>query len=465
MGSICAAVALFISALALYARAQIQVQAQITIEGTVRSASGEPVPQARVTLRRENEANFFEATTDARGVFGFKAEPGTYTIAAEKAGWSEGKAQSITATQTGKHIDLVLSPLSLNSANMEFSDQPSFSIAGITDWSGAGGHGSETGLRTTEALTRKTLALDASTEDAGKPLTVEEATRLRRQREQIQKTLARENRSDLHRQLGDIDERLNDPLAAQHEYEEATRLDPTEANYFTWGAELLLHRASQAAADIFGKGVHAHPQSARLRAGIGAALYASGSIEQAAQHICEASNLEPNRAEFYALMADIEKTATSTPSCIAPSLARFATLQPSNASANYYYAVSLWKRRRESRASMDADQAEKLLEKAISLDSHFGEAYLQLGIMRAERGQAEQAIGDFQSCVSVSPKLAECHYRLGLAYGRLGQEDKAKREIQKYQQVQAAEIAEIERQRNNLRQFLVVLKDQTSSVH
>jgi tetratricopeptide (TPR) repeat protein len=349
---------------------------------------------------------------------------------------------------------------------MELDDKPNFAIAAVTDWSGAGGHGSESGLRTSEALTSQTVALNSSGAK-GLPSVISDQTNrsLQEQRERIQKKLSADNRADLHRELGDVDERLNDPVAAEHEYEEAARLNPSEANYFSWGTELLLHRASAAAVEVFKKGVAAHPQSARMVAGLGAALYADGSIDQAVQRVCEASDMEPARAEFYKLMAEIEQTATSAPSCIVKSFSRYLNLQPNSPAANYYYAMTLWKQQRASSPSASSDAAEKLLRHAIQLDSHFGQAYLQLGITHAESGKLADAIKDFQSCISAAPTLSECHYRLGLAYRRMGEEQKAKEEIQNYERAQATETAAIERQRSNLRQFLVVLKDQPSSVH
>lgn len=177
---------------------------------------------------------------------------------------------------------------------------------------------------------------------------------------------------------------------------------------------------------------------------------------------CRASDLEPDRVEFYALMAEMEKTATSTSPCIAQDLKRFLTLQPENALANYYYAMTLWKQQRTSPSSPQVANVERLLEKAVSLDSHFGDAFLQLGMLHEQNGEAEQAVNDFDSCIATSPKLAECHYRLGLAYRRQGEAAKADAEIRKYQQAQSAENANIERKRSSLRQFLVVLKDSRS---
>ena len=51
---------------------------------------------------------------------------------------------------------------------MEFADTPNFTVAGVTDWTAAGGHGSDTSLRTSESLTRETLELKAKTGE-GKP--------------------------------------------------------------------------------------------------------------------------------------------------------------------------------------------------------------------------------------------------------------------------------------------------------
>ena len=42
---------------------------------------------------------------------------------------------------------------------MEFADKPNFTVAGVTDWTAVGGHGSDATLRTSEALARETTTL------------------------------------------------------------------------------------------------------------------------------------------------------------------------------------------------------------------------------------------------------------------------------------------------------------------
>ena len=67
-------------------------------------------------------------------------------------------------------------------------------------------------------------------------------------RQQAQRILAAAPNAELHHLLGDIDERFGDPLGAVREYEEATRGQASERNYYDWATELLLHRAPGPAA-------------------------------------------------------------------------------------------------------------------------------------------------------------------------------------------------------------------------
>src|SRR5207248_10364130 len=120
---------------------------------------------------------------------------------------------------------------------MALDDKPNFIVAGVSDWTAAGGHGSDSNLRASEKLTRETLALKKSG-DAAEPKSQANAVshdELIAERENVQKLLAKQNSADLHNRLGDIDEQLGDPLEAVRQYEQAAQLDPSEKNYFDWG--------------------------------------------------------------------------------------------------------------------------------------------------------------------------------------------------------------------------------------
>jgi tetratricopeptide (TPR) repeat protein len=461
----------------------------ITVEGTVRNSAGEPVPDATVLLEGKDHSHPAEMKTKADGTFVFSVfDTGIYTLRAEKPGWRNRVSSSLLISAgEKKHIDLVLESLaaarpdssqasgasSPSPAAMEFDDKPNFTVAGVTDWNNTGIHGSDVSQRTSEALVKETLALksgvlDESSAGASKAVATsvsssEAEEKLREARDHAKKMLAIADKADVHRMLGELDERLGDPLEAVREYERATLMDPSEQNYFEWGSELLLHRADQPAVEVFTKGSRAHPDSARMLEGFGAALYAGGNSEEAARRLCEAADLKPADPAPYLLLGKMEKAAPALLPCSEQKLARFLRDQPGNALGNYYYGIVLWKRDRGSENSAGLKEAEALLEKAVSIDPKFGEAYLQLGILHTGQGGFAQAICDYKKAIEVSPQLGEPHYRLGLAYRRMSEESKAEQEFRVYEQMEKAETAAIESQRRELRQFLIILKDQPAS--
>jgi tetratricopeptide (TPR) repeat protein len=460
-----------------------------TVKGTVRSSAGGLLVGAIVRLEEKERSNSLETKTRADGSFVFSGVgPGVYTVRAEKAGWREGASNPLVLNAGDKkHVDLVLESLAMDhpgasgassssgsaASAMEFDDKPNFTVAGVTDWNNTGMHGSDVNVRTSEALAREMLALKndglvvnsavetkrrAKSLDSGKS-----QKELLAAREQARKMLANADTADGHRLLGELNERLGDPLEAVREFERAALMDPSDQNYFEWGTELLVHRADGPAVEVFTKGSHAHPDSARMLAGLGAALYAVGNTEEAARRLCEASDLNPADPAPYVFLGKMEKAAPALLPCGEQKQARFVREQPENALANYYYGVTLWKRDRGSKHAAGLQQAETLLEKAVSIDPKLGEAYLQLGILHSERGDFERAIRDYKKAIEMRPQLSEAHYRLGVTYRRTKEESKAEEEFQEYEKMEKAETAEIERQRRELRQFLVILKDQPAA--
>jgi tetratricopeptide (TPR) repeat protein len=435
----------------------------ITVSGTVRDLSGASVADASVFFEEKGTSAYVEAKTQTDGAFSFLAvRPGTYVVRARKPGFQEAVSDALELSLgEKKRLDLVLKvgpsgsamveppraePSTAKSSAMEFSDKPSFTVAGVTDWTNVGGHGSDTKLRTSESLARETAALKSG-ESSRTSANASGAAR----------------DADSHRELGDRAERSGDPLAAEREYEQAVRLDPSENNYFAWGTELLFHRAIKPAAEVFERGTVAHPKSARMLAGLGAAFYASGDYANAAHRVCAAADLQPADPTPYVFLGKMEKAAPDPLPCASNKLARFAHDQPSNALANYYYAVSRWKAGRGSESAADLQQIEALLQRAIDANPKFDEAYVQLGVVYAARGNSEQAIAAYKKAIEANPQSSEAHYRLALAYKHKGEEEKSEQELQLYKEADKTETAAIEQQRREIRQFLIILKDQPQS--
>ena len=511
-------------------------QRNVALEGRVLNSAGHPVGDAFVRLQPEHAPAALQTKTNAEGVFVISAlEKGSYLLTAEKAGLrSRTSAVVVSSPGEQKQIDVVLEdslPAHADSSTaatpskqvMEFADKPSFTVAGVTDWTAAGGHGSDTSLRTSEDLTRETLALEANSEghnaacltcDAhptseaegtlraavdGAPGSFEANRKLgefylragrykesvsqlqtaygidpanrdneyqlaqamkgagdfSHARDHVQKLLATADTADLHRLAGELDEKLDDPLAAVHEFEQAIHRDPSEENYFAWGSELLLHRAILQAQQVFQDAAKVYPRSARILTALGTALFASAHYEEAALRLCDASDLNPTDPSPYIFMGRIDMVAPNPLACVRQKLARFVQEQPDNSLANYFYAMAMWKGQAETPDRQVFQHVETLLAKAVAIDPKCGEAYLQLGILSSTQHNFGQAIGYYLKAIEARPELVEAHYRLGVAYDRTGDPEKARHEFQLHEDLMKQQAAEIDHQRREVKQFLV----------
>jgi tetratricopeptide (TPR) repeat protein len=327
---------------------------------------------------------------------------------------------------------------------MEYSDEPNFTIAGVADWSAAGVHGSDANVRTGEALAREAAALKANSPN--------NAARSGNEARPA-------NDAGAHRLLGDAKEKSGDPVGAVSEYEKAVKLEPSEENYFAWGAELLLHRAGVAAVEVFQKGAAAYARSSRMLAGLGAAHFAAGQYAEAAERMCEASDLNPREMAPYLFLGKMEKATVDLPACSAARLKRFANEQPKSALANEYFGLVLWKKGRREQSAAEIREAEGYFKKAAAIDPSLGEVYVQLGMLYKARGENDAALRAFQSAVKASPKSSDAHYQLSLAYRRVGDAAKSKRELNTCQELRRFEDAELEKEQRELRQFVTIWKD------
>lgn len=293
----------------------------VSIRGSVLDSRGNPV--AAATVKLECERGSAQVATNAAGGYEFSALlVGSYSLEATKSGLHSAVATVDAAAKGGEEkVNLTLAEkestrsgadesLKPPPQRMEYSDAPSFTIAGVTDWTAVGGHGSDSSLRTSEALARETLAL--------KPEETEHSAA----------SDANQRSAALHRQAGERAEKRGDPLSAVREFEQAVRLGPSEENYFEWGSELLLHRAIWQAQEVFEKGVQLYPRSARMLTGLGSSLFAGARYDEAAQRLCKASDLNQKDPEPYMFMGKIQVSAPDPLECIEKRLARFAEEQP-----------------------------------------------------------------------------------------------------------------------------------------
>jgi tetratricopeptide (TPR) repeat protein len=459
-----------------FARQSLSPTDTVSLRGTVLDLDGKPSSGASVRLGQTGNPSAVETKTDSLGVFVFAGvRSGSYTLIADKSG-RRSRATNVVAL-SGKEqqkIDIVLEnsekDMALPSSPdaMEFADKPNFTVAGVTDWTAVGGHGSDAILRTSEDLSRETLTLRPNAQGsgasavAGAALVSKDKGELSRALEQVKKSLAEHETADLHRIAGEMNEKLGNPLAAVHEYEQAVRLEPSEQNYFEWGSELLLHRAVWQAQEVFVQGTKAFPKSARMMAGLGAALFSSALYDQAAQRLCDASDLNPAESEPYVFMGKIALVAPDPLPCVEQKLARFVQDQPGNSLANYFYAMAIWKRDGQLAEPQTLQRVEALLKKAVNVDAKCSDAYLQLGILASSQHDLKTAIGYYEKAIEANPQAGDAHYRLGVAYDRTGEQMKAKHEFELHDAIEKQQAEAIEQQRREVKQFQIVLQGQSA---
>jgi tetratricopeptide (TPR) repeat protein len=426
------------------------------IYGSVEDSHGLPVADATVKLTSDRGSEVTK--TNAAGNFEFSAlHPANYSVSAENSLLQSQTAKVVIATrQDRERVDIKLDrersiPTVAGAASASpppqfgFADNPDFQVAGVTDWTAVGGHGSDTTLRTSEALARETLDL--------KPQKAPEANN----------DSAQKRNADQHRLAGEREEKSGDPLGAVREFEQAVQLDPSEENYFAWGSELLLHRAVWQAQEVFRKGATAYPNSARMLSALGVALFAGARYEEAAQFLCRASELDPADPEAYIFMGKAQIAAPDPLPCVERKLARFVADHPDNSEANYLYAMAILKRTSGTTKPQGIGDAKKLLRKAVTVDPKCADGYLELGILASSSGDSAAAIDDLNQAIAANPELSEAHYRLGVAYDRVGQAEKAKREFALHDQLEKQQADEVERQRREIKQFVIVAPDEKKS--
>lgn len=380
------------------------------LTGKVIDSHQVPVSNVTISLLRDGEKQAATTKTDAQGVYRFTVPGGKYNL---RVGDDEKTKLVIVSEGKVNTVDLLIN-------QAEFFDEPQFTVAGVTDNTYRGGHGSDTVLRSSETLAKETAALGSKNSP------------------------------------GDEYERSGHALEAAQEFQRMAEVDPSERNLFDWGADLLKHRAPQAAVAVFTKGVRLFPASVRMTLGVATAYYDAGDYEQAAKWFFKAADIDPSNPTPYLFLGKVQTEAITQSTGYRQRMERFARLQPNNALANYYYALCLWN-------STHNSQPKFWLKKALTLDPHLGLAYLQLGIVDDSEQKHSEAIAAYRKAVDAAPDLEEAHYRLAEAYRITGDTPNSEKELATYRKLSKSSAEKVERERREIQQFVIALKQSDKS--
>ena len=272
--------------------------------------------------------------------------------------------------------------------------------------------------------------------------------------QQAKRLLEQKNIAEVHNLLGQIDEKSGKYVDSANEFQLAAHMEPSEDNLFDWGSELLLHRTYDPAIEIFKQGTLRFPASPRLQIGLGMALDLRGRYDEAVAALLKAADLDPSDARCYVFLSKAYDNSPNQAEDVIQRFRRYAALEPRNGLAQYYYAMSLWKGKRLEDSALDLRAVETLLRTAIALDDKLPEAHLQLGNLLADQREFEKSVPQYLRALELDANLPDAHYRLGQDYVHLGQKDKAQQEFAVYQKQRAQHLAEMDKERAEVQQFI-----------
>ncbi len=279
-------------------------------------------------------------------------------------------------------------------------------------------------------------------------------------RQQAEALIQQKDAGELHNLLGRVDEAQGKYIDAANEFARAAHMDPSEDNLFVWASELLLHRAYEPAIEVFRQGSQRYPNSPRLLVGLGMAQYSHGDYEDSIRSLLAGADLDPTDPRCYLFLSKAYLISPSQAPDVIERFRRYAELEPRNATAQYYYALSLSKGRRLGNSTANDQQVQALLEKSIALDDAIAESHLQLGILYNDQHEYAKALSEYERALQLNDRMSDAHYRLGQYYVHSGEKDKAQREFDLSKQLQAEHQAEFDKERADVQQFVVSAKSE-----
>src|SRR6185437_1040692 len=275
-------------------------------------------------------------------------------------------------------------------------------------------------------LLKQAQEIDRSSYDNGYDLAMADLVtgELSDARQLVHTLLEKKDTGELHNLLAQIEEKDGKYVAAVNEFGTAAHMDPSEDNLFDWGSELLLHRTYEPAIEVFRAASNHYPKSPRLLIGLGMALYARGFYEDAVKALLAAADINPSDPRCYLFLSRAYDSSPKQADDVIQRFKRYATLEPKNALAQYYYAMSLWKGKQVVGSGLNLQEVELLLKKSIALNDSISEAHVQLGNLYADQRQFERSIPEYVRALELNPNLPDAHYRLGTDYVHTGQKDR-----------------------------------------
>jgi Flp pilus assembly protein TadD len=263
------------------------------------------------------------------------------------------------------------------------------------------------------------------------------------------------DQAEIHRLLARSDEGVGAFQQASLEYQVAAALEPTEANFYGAGYELILAGSAAAAVMVFDAGTARYPESITLTLGMGTADFLLGQSAEATRIFLRCAMLHPDDSRLYPFLSASFTISGIDPDAVESTFARYYQLHPEDANAAYFYALMLVHRNSADTIKASVD-AETLLKRAIQLEPLFAKAHLQLGNVYLDGRDYTHAAEEFATALRLDPGLWETRYKLSAAYKRTGQLELADQQMRLFLAKKSQNASENQASGPQLEEFLSV---------
>ena len=396
--------------------------AKATIRGTVQNEAGTVLAGVKITATDQRGTSSDTTITNKDGAYSLESLPrGTYTVTAEASGFEKQSRSPVAFDGTRSVVvDFSLRRETARGNSVKAGNGPTTrqSLGGFNYY---------------DKPEYKAGSVDAASHPSGYSAAAEEDSYdfilayVKGQNDSAPQATAPAAREPVPSQT---------PAEAPTEAEESGE-GWNENQFLSRGSDLLLHRQFASATTTFERAVGHYPDSAKLETGLGVALYAQRQYDQAVKALIRATELMPSDPRPYLLLARAYNASPSESDEVVARLRHLVDIEPDNAQAHYYYALSLWKGKRGSEA--DLSQVEGLLKNAVVLDPQFPDPHIELGALYAQQTRYALAIGEYQAAIRLKPDLARAHYRLAQVYLRNGDKAAARAELDAYEKLRGTQ--------------------------
>jgi tetratricopeptide (TPR) repeat protein len=230
-------------------------------------------------------------------------------------------------------------------------------------------------------------------------------------------------------------DRLKDAVAAM---DLAIDREPqNELNYRDLGSILMNHKRYAVALEAVKKAVEVAPNSYEARMLKGQVERRMNRLKEAVKSFGRALELNPKASEAFLSLALAQSADGLTQEAIT-TFERGAEQFPNEPLLLQEYGRLLLNVRKDSGDATEL-RAVALLKKAIALAPSLAEPHYQLGNLSLLNDRPAEALLYLQTAARMDPKSSKIHFALRRTYSRLGRTEEAKKELDLYNVLKAAD--------------------------